>query len=86
MADKKEVARLQELAYQMRVNLVKLCGSYAGNIHMGGDMSMSDVLTCLFHHTMNIAASCWRFRWKFRKSSICPCSKNFATSSLFPRA
>ena len=38
MADKKEVARLQELAYQMRVNLVKLCGSYAGNIHMGGDM------------------------------------------------
>lgn len=54
MADKKEVARLQELAYQMRVNLVKLCGSYAGNIHMGGDMSMSDVLTCLFHHTMNI--------------------------------
>ena len=54
MAEKKEVARLQELAYQMRVNLVKLCGSYAGNIHMGGDMSMSDVLTCLFHHTMNI--------------------------------
>ena len=54
MAKKKEVARLQELAYQMRVNLVKLCGSYAGNIHMGGDMSMSDVLTCLFHHTMNI--------------------------------
>lgn len=54
MADKKEVARLQELAYQMRVNLVKLCGSYAGNIHMDGDMSMSDVLTCLFHHTMNI--------------------------------
>ena len=54
MADKKEVARLQELAYQMRVNLVKLCGNYAGNIHMGGDMSMSDVLTCLFHHTMNI--------------------------------
>ena len=54
MAEKKEVARLQELAYQMRVNLVKLCGSYAGNIHMGGDMSMSDVLTCLFNHTMNI--------------------------------
>ena len=54
MADKSEVKRLQELAYQMRVNLVKLCGSYAGNIHMGGDMSMSDVLTCLFHHTMNI--------------------------------
>ena len=54
MADKQEVLRLEELAYQQRVNLCRLCGSYAGNIHMGGDMSMSDVLTCLFHHTMNI--------------------------------
>ena len=40
MADKKEVLRLQELAYQERVNLCKLCESYSGNIHMGGDMSM----------------------------------------------
>lgn len=54
MADKQEVLRLQELAHQQRVNLCKLCGSYSGNIHMGGDMSMSDVLTCLFHHTMNV--------------------------------
>lgn len=54
MADKKEVQRLKDLAHQQRINLVKLCGSYAGNIHMGGDMSMSDVLTCLFHHTMNV--------------------------------
>lgn len=54
MADKREVRRLMELAHQQRVNLCKLCGSYGGNIHMGGDMSMSDVLTCLFHHTMNV--------------------------------
>ena len=54
MADKKEVLRLQELAYQERVNLCKLCESYDGNIHMGGDMSMTDVLICLFHHTMNV--------------------------------
>ena len=54
MADKKEVLRLQELAYQERVNLCKLCESYSGNIHMGGDMSMTDVLICLFHHTMNL--------------------------------
>lgn len=54
MADKQEILRLEELAYQQRVNLCKLCGAYQGNIHMGGDMSMSDVLTCLFHHTMNI--------------------------------
>ena len=55
MADKKEVLRLQELAYQARCNLVKLCGSYSGSIHMGGDMSMLDVLTCLFHRTMNVS-------------------------------
>ena len=54
MADKKEVARLEDLAYQARCNLIKLCGAYSGNIHMGGDLSMIDVLTCLYHHTMNV--------------------------------
>ena len=46
MADKKEVLRLLELAHQARRDLC--------NIHMGGDMSMIDVLTCLFHRTMQI--------------------------------
>ena len=55
MTDKKEVARLQELAHQARTDLCNLCGDYSGNIHMGGDMSMMDVLTCLFHHTMNVS-------------------------------
>lgn len=55
MADRKEVLRLQELAYQARYDLVKLCGAYSGSIHMGGDMSMLDVLTCLFHRTMNVS-------------------------------
>lgn len=54
MAEKTEVLRLWDLAWQARVNLCKLCGSYGGNIHMGGDMSMMDVLTCLFHHTMKV--------------------------------
>ena len=52
MADRQEILRLEELAHRLRVDLCRLCGSYQGNIHMGGDMSMSDVLTCLFHHTM----------------------------------
>lgn len=55
MADKKEVLHLQELAYKARRNLVELCGAYKGSIHMGGDMSMMDVLTCLFQHTMHVA-------------------------------
>lgn len=54
MAEKTEVLRLRDLAWQARVNLCKLCGSYGGNIHMGGDMSLMDVLTCLFHHTMKV--------------------------------
>ena len=54
MADKNEVLRLLELAHQARRDLCKLCGMYSGNIHMGGDMSMIDVLTCLFHHTMQV--------------------------------
>ena len=54
MTEKTEVLRLRDLAWQARVNLCKLCGSYGGNIHMGGDMSMMDVLTCLFHHTMKV--------------------------------
>lgn len=55
MATKKEILRLQELAYSVRYDLCRLCGAYSGNIHMGGDMSMLDMLTCLFHHTMNVS-------------------------------
>ena len=55
MADKNEVLRLMDLAYQARQNLCKMCCSYSGNVHMGGDMSMMEVLTALFHHTMNVS-------------------------------
>ena len=34
MADKQEVRRLEEMAYQLRTKLCKLCGSYQGNIQM----------------------------------------------------
>ena len=54
MANKNEILRLTELAYQARTDLCKLCGAYSGSIHMGGDMSMIDVLTALFHHTMHV--------------------------------
>lgn len=55
MAKKEEILRLQELAHSIRYDLCRLCGAYSGNIHMGGDMSMLDMLTCLFHHTMNVS-------------------------------
>lgn len=54
MAEKQEVQRLQEISHRARQNLVRLCGAYSGNVHMGGDLSMIDVLTCLYHHTMHV--------------------------------
>lgn len=55
MTEKNEIARLQKLAYEARRDLCKMCGAYSGNVHMGGDMSMIDVLTALFHHTMHVS-------------------------------
>jgi transketolase len=54
MADQKEVKRLQELAYEMRKKLLNLCGHYEGVVHIGGDLSMTDILIGLFHHGLNV--------------------------------
>jgi transketolase len=54
MADPKEVRRLQDLAFDMRKKLLNLCGNYEGAVHIGGDLSMTDILIGLFHHGMNI--------------------------------
>jgi transketolase len=54
MADPKEVRRLQELAYEMRKKLLYLCGSYDGPVHIGGDLSMTDILIGLYHHGMRV--------------------------------
>jgi transketolase len=54
MADLKEVQRLQELAFDMRKKLLNLCGHYDGIVHIGGDLSMTDLLIGLFHHGMHV--------------------------------
>jgi transketolase len=54
MADPKEVKRLQEIAYEMRKKLLSLCGNYDGIVHIGGDLSMTDLLIGLYHHGMNV--------------------------------
>lgn len=53
MADPKEVRRLQDLALEMRKKLLNLCGTYEGVVHIGGDLSMTDLLIGLWHHGMN---------------------------------
>ncbi len=54
MADKSEVMRLEDLTYEMRVKLLKLCGTYEGAVHIGGDLSMTEILITMFHHFLNV--------------------------------
>ena len=54
MANPKTVKRLKDLAYQQRVRLITLCGAYNGPVHIGGDMSMTDMLIALYHYGMNV--------------------------------
>ena len=54
MADQNEVRRLQDLAFEMRKKLLNLCGNYEGAVHIGGDLSMTDILIGLFHHGLNV--------------------------------
>lgn len=54
MADQKEVQRLRDLACDMRKKLLYLCGTYEGVVHIGGDLSMTDLLIGLFHHGLNV--------------------------------
>ena len=54
MTDQNEIVRLQDLAYEMRKKLLNLCGSYQGAVHIGGDLSMTDLLIGLYHHALNV--------------------------------
>jgi len=54
MADQEEVMRLKELAYEMRKKLINLAGNYGGLLHVGGDLSMTDILIALYHYGMNV--------------------------------
>lgn len=54
MAEKSEVMRLEDLSYELRMKLLKLCEIYEGAVHIGGDLSMADILTALFHHSLNV--------------------------------
>ncbi len=50
----RSVAELEDLAYELRRKLLELCGTYEGSVHIGGDMSVADILTALFHHGLRI--------------------------------
>jgi len=48
------VPELEELAYELRVKLLELCGAYSGSVHIGGDLSSADIFTVLFHYGLRI--------------------------------
>ena len=54
MNDRNEVDRLKDLACEMRKKLLYLCGHYEGSVHIGGDLSMADLLVGLFHHGLHV--------------------------------
>ena len=54
MATQKEVIRLEKLAYEMRRKLIEFCGSYEGAVHIGGDLSMTDILVALYHYGLQV--------------------------------
>ena len=55
MMDKKDHRqKLENLAYELRRKLLIMCGTYGGIVHIGGDLSIADIFTVLFHHTLDI--------------------------------
>lgn len=54
MADRKTVMRLRETAFQMRKNLLTLCGTFSGSVHIGGDLSMTDIMVALYHYGLHV--------------------------------
>lgn len=54
MADRQVVMSLKEKAYQMRVNLLTLCGTFEGSVHIGGDLSMTDIMIALYHYGLHV--------------------------------
>ena len=54
MDKKPSVAQLEELAFELREKLINMCGTYSGIVHIGGDLSVADIFTALFHYGLNI--------------------------------
>ena len=51
------VEELEDLAYELREKLLRLCGTYEGAVHIGGDLSVSDILTVLFQYGLRVDPS-----------------------------
>lgn len=48
------VEELEDLAFELRSKLLHLCGTYEGAVHIGGDLSVADILTALYHYGLHV--------------------------------
>ncbi len=48
------VESLEALAFELRSKLLELCGTYEGAVHIGGDLSVADILVALYHYGLNV--------------------------------
>lgn len=65
MADKETVEKLKDLACEARKNILRLC--HKGATHIGGDLSMADMMTVLYQYGMkhDPRNPAWRDRDRF---------------------
>ncbi len=50
MADRNTIVKLRDLSCETRKNILRLC--HRGATHVGGDLSMADLMTVLYHYVM----------------------------------
>jgi transketolase len=51
------VEELEALAFELRSKLLRLCGTYEGSVHIGGDLSAADIFTALYHYGLHVDPS-----------------------------
>ena len=54
LSGKPSVKQLEDLAYELRKKLLTLCGTYNGSVHIGGDLSVADVMTVMYQYGLNV--------------------------------
>lgn len=54
MANNVIIKQLEKDAFDMRINILKMCCEIEGPIHIGGDLSTVDIMTALFKYKLNI--------------------------------
>lgn len=54
MANNVIIKQLEKDAFDMRINILKMCCEIEGPMHIGGDLSIVDIMTALFKYKLNI--------------------------------